>query len=220
MLQVPQLGNFNKKYQCFVCGEIIDSYPLFKQHIIDNHELGREYLLCPCRECQSPVRDLRIHFKSKHPGLKLPSNVQFRCAVWRVFSDDGKKSKTLPCFKDGNYLSEKNGGKLLHYRSSYELEVYQCLEKMSDVNSYRVEPFGIEYFFKGKKKTYYPDLLVHYLDCKASEIWEIKPKRQKSLEQNQCKWDSCKNICLARGWGFEVYDEPRIKLLKERVNNI
>ena len=91
----------DKKFSCFVCYEIFDLYCDFKEHIIKNHEEAREYLICPLKHCQCPVRDLRIHFKAKHPGIILPKTIQMRATVWYDFKDGVRKKKTTG-FKDGS----------------------------------------------------------------------------------------------------------------------
>ncbi len=94
------------------------------------------------------------------------------------------------------------------------MSVYESLERLGDVLKYTVEPFGIEYYFRRKKKQYFPDLLVEFADG-AVELWEIKPQKQTNIAQNKPKWESAKHHCLLRGWKFEVITEQRIEQLKK-----
>jgi len=210
----PQDNN-QRKFCCFVCAEIFNTYPEMRDHIIEGHEEGREYLVCPLKHCGCPVRDLRLHFRTKHPSVKCPQNGQLRATVMYDTKNPNKKRK-LPNFKEGYIISEKNNGKQLHYRSGYELEVYESLEKIGDVLRYEVEPFSVEYFFRAKKKQYFPDLLVEYSDG-AIEIWEIKPANQCKLMQNQSKWNAAKHHCQLRGWSFQVISEDDIMNLKKKA---
>jgi hypothetical protein len=193
---------------------LFDTYEEFKTHIIDTHEESREYITCPLERCKAPVRDLHIHFKSKHPYDKLPKGIQLRASVWRDVKQPNKRRKTFS-FKEGTIISVKNKGKAMHYRSGYELEVYESLEKINEVVSYDVEPFPVEYFWKGRSRNYYPDIIVRFKD--RVEVWEVKPAKQTSNLQNQAKWDAAKFFCETRGWKFVVYTEKEIKILKRQT---
>lgn len=212
MIEFP--NNNQRKFQCFICGIVYKTYDEMRKHVFEAHEEGREYLVCPVKYCGAPVRDLRQHFRSRHPACKCPENGQIRATVMYDVSTPNKRKK-LPNFKEGFIVSDKNHGKKMHYRSGYEKEVYECLEKLQDVTKYDVEPFSVTYYFKGKKKQYFPDLLVEFNDGNV-EIWEIKPSNQTVLEQNQAKWNAAKHYCQLRGWHFDVYTETRIEQLKKR----
>ena len=210
---LPFIANNNKrKFSCFVCGIIFDSPNEFKNHIISTHEEGRVYLICPNKSCGWPCRDLRFQFRNTHPSCKCPEDRQLRATVMYDLKTPGKKKK-IPNFQNGFHISAKTGKKM-HFRSGYEREVYECLDKLGEVLRYEVEPFSIPYFFKGKKKNYYPDLLVEF-SSGAIEIWEIKPSNQTALEQNKAKWDAAKYYCQLRGWSFEPITEQRIGQLKK-----
>lgn len=205
-----EINPSEKLFSCFVCGFCFRKYDEFRQHIINEHEEGREYLICPLTHCQSPIRDLRTHWRAKHTGITMPQSAQMKATVFYDTRQQGKKKK-IPSFKEGFFESVKNNKKL-HYRSSYEEKVYKCLETMGNVIRYDVETFKIPYFFKGKKKTYWPDISVYYADG-AVEIWEIKPASQTALEQNKAKWDAAKYFCSLRGWNFKVLNEQMIQKL-------
>ena len=120
----PMAGS--RKYTCFVCGVSHDTYYEYKEHIINSHEEGREYVKCPLNRCQAPVRDVRMHFKVKHPQDKCPSKGQMRALIWSDHKPQKKKNK--PKFHEGYINSRKNGNQEMHYRSSWERDVYICLE--------------------------------------------------------------------------------------------
>lgn len=128
-----------------------------------------------------------------------------------------KKVKKVPVFKEGFFTSQKNGGAKMHYRSGFEIAVYQALEKMDAVESYEVEPVGIEYHMNGFKR-YWPDLKVKFKDGKT-EVWEIKPANQTDWKINELKWGAAKTYCSHRGWEFRVITENEIKQLKTDAEN-
>ena len=81
-----------RKWQCFVCGKQYKNFETYKEHIIDKHEEGREFIICPT--CGAPVRDIRAHFRAKHPQAnnaeKLPNESN---SLARLFSFWSKKKK-------------------------------------------------------------------------------------------------------------------------------
>lgn len=209
----PNAGT--RKYVCFVCGVPFEGYYEYKDHILATHEEGRDFVKCPLARCQAPVRDVRLHYRVKHPTEKCPKIGQMRALIWSDHKPPSKKTKK-PKFHEGYFTSKKNGDKQMHYRSSWERDVYLCLENLSEVVSYKVESFPVEYYWKGKNKRYFPDLLVAFQDGRF-EVWEIKPSNQKQLDMNKAKWVACEGHCETRGWAFKVIDENEIKQLKMKV---
>jgi hypothetical protein len=220
---MPQTWDFQndktRQWQCFVCGQAYTTFESFKDHIIQNHEEGREFVVCPLARCGAPVRDLRAHFKAKHPTEKQPKAAQMRAIIWKDQSakKDGKDLKVRkPRFRDGYLTSEKNGGKEMHYRSAFECEVYECLEAWDMVRAYDVEPFKVPYFFDGGTHEYNPDLSIQFTDG-TIEVWEIKPAKQTALPRNDAKWNACNAYCKTRGWEFKVITEVGVGKLKKAV---
>ena len=210
-----------RKYQCFVCGRQYMSFSEFKEHILETHDEGREFVICPCEHCGAPVRDMRMHFKVKHPHSPIPKKGMMKALVWKDMSpkkgnSKGKKTKK-PKFREGYYESEKMK-KSLHYRSGYEATIYECLDSWHKVVAFEVEPFEIPYIYKGSGHKYIPDLLVHYKDGKK-EVWEIKPANQTTLEKNTQKWRAAELALEHRGWKFVVVTEVGIDKLKQLVRN-
>ncbi len=208
-------GNSQRKFACFVCGSVFIEYSDMKNHIIESHEEGREYVKCPLTHCGCPVRTLRDHFASRHPSMPIPKNCQLRASVWYDHSGRNKKKKFS--FAEGNFVSEKNGGRSMHYRSGWELKVYELLEEMGEVLSYQVEPFKITYYFKGKPRTYIPDIMVNFADGSKC-IYEIKPANQVSLPQIQAKKNAA-DYCIARGMTYRMITEGVIDKMKQDVKN-
>lgn len=208
---------FEKKYTCFVCGQILEDFDEFKTHIIESHEEGREFVKCPLSHCEAPVRDLRMHFKVKHKNFDFNKiKGQMKAIIWHDFSSKGKKTRK-PKFKQGRYQSTKSG-KVFLYRSGLEKKTFEILDKHEDVMSYDAEPFQIDYIYKGQAHKYIPDILVHFIDGKK-EVWEVKPSDQTDLEINKCKWRAAEEACQVRNWAFQVYTEQRINKLEKQVKN-
>lgn len=203
-----------RKYQCFVCGRLFPEFWEFKDHILQNHEEGREYIICPLERCGAPVRDMRMHFKVKHPSEKMPTKGMMKALVWKDFGS-GRKKTNKPKFRQGWHSSTKMN-RDFYFRSSYEKKVYECLDEDTDVMAYEVEPFEIPYIHKGHAHKYTPDILVHYLNGHKA-LWEIKPANQTMMEQNRDKWDAAEEVCKIRGWEFRTVTEMDIDKLKAKV---
>lgn len=203
-----------RKYTCFVCGVMFEDYVGFKNHIIEEHKEGEDYILCPLKRCRAPIRDLRMHFKAIHPSEKLPKSGPMKAMIWRDVSNR-KAKKRKPSFKEGWYESKKMQTKF-YYRSSYELTVFECLDEWTKVIGYEAEPFKIPYIHKGEQREYTPDIIVTFTDGHR-EVWEIKPSSQTMMEVNTNKWHAANLSCKARGWDFVVMTEKGIGKLKKTV---
>ena len=211
--------NHKRKFQCFVCGQNYYDFEEYKNHIVNNHEEGREFVICPLPRCGAPVRDLRMHYKAKHPTEKsVPKTGQMKAIIWKDQSNkkDGTLRQQKPKFREGYLMSVKNGGKEMHYRSGMECDVYECLESLKEVTGYEVEPFAVQYSFQGEIHHYNPDLKVYFDDGRV-EIWEIKPANQTSLPRNNAKWTACNQYCEQRGYNFMVLTEVGMGKLKQQI---
>lgn len=208
----------SRKYQCFVCGKNYDSYQDYKDHITEAHSEGREYISCP--DCGAPVRDMKLHYKSKHPARVLPKNTQMKVAVWHDFktgkNGQGEKRVTRkPSFRQGTFTSRKCG-RDFEYKSGLECEFFECLEADLDVVRYKYEGMKVPYFFRGEWHNYIPDLKVDFGDG-STEMWEIKPANQTSYEQNKAKWSAANNFCSNLGWTFVVLTEVGLGKFKTKI---
>jgi len=215
---LPFQKDDKRKFQCFICGVMFSEYDKFKTHIIDEHEEGREYVLCPLMRCRAPVRDVRLHFSVKHPSEKLPKKGQMRAIIWKdVNPKTGKMKTRKPKFKQGWYDSSKMN-KSFYYRSKWEETVFECLDTYNEVLTFESEPFAIPYYWDGDTHNYNPDLIVTFFDGRR-ELWEIKPANQTDIPQNRAKWTAAKEACEARGWKFMVMTEIGIEKLKKIVES-
>ena len=203
-----------RKWQCFVCGKTYDAYAEYKDHIITEHDEGREYISCP--SCEAPVRDIKMHFKAKHPQRAMPTGIQFKVGVWHDFKPGGAKKQTRkPKFRSGEFVSDKSGC-LIPYRSGMEEEFYSLLEQDTDVSKFSAEPYKVPYFWQGEWHNYIPDIRVDFIDG-STEIWEVKPANQTAQKQNQAKWASATNWATSHGWTFTVQTEVAIGKLKTKL---
>ena len=198
-----------RKFCCFVCQDTFNDIDLLKDHIVNNHTEGDDYVLCPL--CQHPVRDMQIHYRSKHIGMNMPENIQTRAIIIRDIKSPNKKNN-FSKFKQGNFHSEKNQCDIF-FRSGLELKFLKILEKNPNVRKYKAESLQIEYFFEGSSHNYIPDILVEYTDGKI-ELWEIKPKSQTKWAKNVAKWKAANVYCQKRSWEFIVMTENALKKLK------
>jgi len=198
-----------------VCGKHQNDYQSYKDHIITEHEEGREYISCPA--CQAPVRDLKMHFKCKHPKRIMPKNCQMKATVWHDFAPNGKKKKGRkgPKIQTGYFTSNKMR-KDIYYRSRFENDFYVCLEHDQDVVSYFAEPFKVPYYFNGKWHNYIPDLRINFADD-TTQVWEIKPESQLKLDQNQSKWAAMYNHAENHGWDFIVQTEKGLAKYQMKI---
>jgi hypothetical protein len=150
----------------------------------------------------------------------MPKNAQDRAIIWHDFTTKGKKKTKKPQFQSGDFPSKKNG-RNIHYRSGMEQKVYQCLEEINEVLSYKEEPFKVPYYFVDEKgvgewKSYTPDLRVNFADG-HTEIWEIKPSNQTSLDKNEAKWVAMNDYAKQYAWDFKVVTEIGLNKLKKQV---
>jgi hypothetical protein len=215
-MTLPFDDKSKRKFQCFVCGESFEELNLFREHILEKHEEGREYVICPLARCKIPVRDLRMHFKAIHPSEPMPKAGMMKALIWKDISPKTGKMKTRkPKFREGWYESTKMN-KSLRYRSGYECTVYECLDCRNDIQAFEPEPFEIPYLNGTEMRKYRPDLLVVYTDGRK-ELWEIKPHDQQHLQINKDKWHAAENFCQEQGWDFVVVTEAAIEKLKASV---
>ncbi len=201
-----------------MCGKNYESYEPYKDHILLEHDEGREYIKCP--DCEAPVRDLKLHYAQKHPNRTMPKNVLTRVAVWHDFKTgkEGQQKRTTqrPKFRQGTFVSQKCGGVDFEYKSGMECEFYECLEQDLDVISWVYEPFKVPYFHQGAWHNYKPDIRVNFADG-TTEIWEIKPANQTQFEVNKAKWAAAHNFCENLGWEFVVLTEVGLGKLKVKL---
>lgn len=100
----------------------------------------------------------------------------------------------------GSYASGKTG-KVIHYRSSWELEYAKLLDADDAVSTWVYEPFAITYELNGESKRYLPDFLVSYKDG-TEELVEVKPVELESNAVNHAKRLAALDLCNRNGWRY------------------
>jgi hypothetical protein len=87
---------------------------------------------------------------------------------------DGVWRSGYPTSKKGYCKPSKSLTEYVYFRSSYEAIYCFHLDHNDLVESFRVEPFSIDYVFEGVTRSYTPDFLVNWKDG-SSSVKEIKP---------------------------------------------
>ena len=141
----------------------------------------------------------------------MPKNTKSYKGKYQVINEDKQVGK------------DKN----LTYRSSWELHLFDLLDKHPNIVSWGSEVLSIKYEHPllHKVKSYIPDLFIQYIDAhgkKHTEIVEVKPycqtnprfpKSKYDQEQvviNHAKWKFAQAFCRKNGLGFRVITEKDI----------
>lgn len=113
------------------------------------------------------------------------------------------------------------------YRSGWELKVMMDLDHDPKVARWSSEELIIPYMLQGRRRRYFPDFFVEYVDG-TKELWEVKPlketrppsAKQKSrrrliqeattFEMNKAKWAAASEWCNRRGIKFRVLTEKEL----------
>jgi hypothetical protein len=101
-------------------------------------------------------------------------------------------------------LNTKKGG-TIRYRSNWEKQYVEDLEKDESVISYIFEPLILEYEYD-QKRNYIPDILIIYKDG-SKKLVEIKPSYFLDAEINKCKFSAARKYCEEKDMIFEVWTE-------------
>jgi hypothetical protein len=133
----------------------------------------------------------------------------------------GKYSPKNPSKYKGNPLG-------IVYRSSWELKMFNYMDRNPDVEWWSSEECVVPYKspVDGKYHRYFPDIVFKRTDGKIFMV-EIKPLKQtqepvkrKLTKQyvnevmtysiNQAKWNAASEYCRKKGWEFKVITEKEI----------
>lgn len=208
-----------RKWQCFCCGKNYSAFEEYKEHIVTSHEEGREWI--KCQDCGAPVRDMKMHYKAKHPNRVMPTGIQTKVCVWMDFKPGGGKDKKGQRVKkrvatrQGTFTSVKCG-RDFEYKSGLEESFLNMLEEDIDVENFCYEPFKVPYCWKGDWRNYIPDVRVNFIDG-STQIWEIKPEHEHEYELNKCKWAAAHNFCTNMGWEFIVQSEQILETYRWKI---
>lgn len=143
------------------------------------------------------------------------SNPMKRSEVRKKLSETNSKLVTQKYidgdfnFKGGHFFSQKNG-RMLHYRSSYELIAYRILEQNEKVMKYEVESFHIDYRYGNSFHRYIPDILVTYKNG-VKELIEVMSEWQFGEARKIAKLSRAHSYCVFNEMTFSVWTEKDLE---------
>lgn len=107
----------------------------------------------------------------------------------------------------GRFASRKLGRDVA-YESQLELATFETLENAADVAWYQEQPLKIAYMWEGRRRVYYPDVLVATRSGRCLLI-EVKPVTNMPLSLNRTKATAGRDYAHAQGWGWVTVDRER-----------
>jgi hypothetical protein len=132
-------------------------------------------------------------------------------------------------YKIKNPSKYKGDYRNIYYRSSWELRVFNYMDRNPEVVKWSSEEIVIPYRspIDGKRHRYFPDV---WMKTKNGDVYliEIKPfketiqpkKRSRITKQylyevktwgiNSAKWKSAKEYCADRNWKFKIITEKEL----------
>jgi hypothetical protein len=132
-------------------------------------------------------------------------------------------------YKIKNPEKYKGDHRNIIYRSSWELRVFNYMDRNPDVIKWSSEEIIIPYKspIDGRKHRYFPDV---WMKTKNGDVYliEIKPfketvepkKRSRITKQylyevrtwgiNSAKWDAARDFCADRNWKFKIITEKEL----------
>lgn len=114
-------------------------------------------------------------------------------------------------FASGHFTSQKSG-RVMFYRSSYELKALEILDRDQHVKDFRTEPFSIEYKgLDGLQHRYHPDILVEMIDG-TEKLIEVKPSSLITMKANQLKESAGQKFCEKNNLIFETWSESNLSI--------
>lgn len=109
----------------------------------------------------------------------------------------------------GKFPSKKNM-KMIYWESLLERDYLKTLEFDKNVLIFESQPIEIEFWYFGKKRSYYPDFLVTMKTGKVYLV-EVKPKSKVEDEENKIKAEVGKMYCEEHDWEYKVVTEEEIR---------
>ncbi|WP_329491375.1 hypothetical protein OG618_33535 [Kitasatospora sp. NBC_01246] len=138
-------------------------------------------------------------------GAPQPAPPRGELAALRDTAGEDGRSGSWHCPKLGREVA---------YESETEWRVVQLLSFAPQIAYYQEQPLAIGYDFDGRRRTYYPDLLVATTDGRCVLI-EVKPVYEMATAVNVAKYRAVEALCRARGWGLVATDGWRTRRLLE-----
>lgn len=109
--------------------------------------------------------------------------------------------------------------RLMAFESPHERDYFFVLEFDRDVESYEEQPLAIESIVDGKKRTYYPDVLVYFkpetgrkdLLVEVKSVDELSREKGKDGENLKLKLSACESYSRQHGMDFKVITDDDMK---------
>lgn len=123
-----------------------------------------------------------------------------------------KHRRARSCRAKRGVIATVKGG-IVNYRSSWEMEYALWLDGNPDVASFGHETLIIEYVSNartGRKRRYYPDFVVCYVDGRV-EVVEIKPAKRVHRARVQKKTIAAGEWARVNGVTFRVITEVELR---------
>lgn len=123
-----------------------------------------------------------------------------------------KKRRKTRKYKTGIYVSTKTGAEI-KYRSGWELNFAQYLDKDATVLTYSYESVIVSYITNlrsGRLRKYFPDFFIERTDG-TKLLVEIKPLRFMNRTINKKKWEAALQWCVEHDAEFMVLTECELK---------
>lgn len=105
------------------------------------------------------------------------------------------------------------------FESSLERDLIMLMAWDANIDWFQVQPVRIRYTINGNRRSYTPDLLVHFLQNCGSNV-DRKPilcevKYREELARNwkelKPKFKAASAYAKVQGWSFRIYTEDRIR---------
>jgi hypothetical protein len=192
-------GNYGKNFSGEKSSRYGKTHTEEVRKIISEKVSGKNHRLygkTHTEETKKRMRENSYWRGKKRPDISKSMSIRHNDPEYR------KKISSSGFSNNGIYISNKAGE--VRYRSSWEKEVFESLDCDVSVEKYVVEPFGLEYVYDNKIRTYYPDLLIQYTDG-SQMLVEIKPKDMIQYPIVRAKFRAACAYCKENGIRFKVW---------------
>ncbi|WP_316570421.1 TnsA endonuclease N-terminal domain-containing protein [Neobacillus sp. YIM B06451] len=109
----------------------------------------------------------------------------------------------------GKFPSKKNR-KMIYWESLLERDYIKTLEFDKEVLMFESQPLEIEYFYCGKRRSYFPDFLVTMRTEKVYLV-EVKPIDKVEEEENKIKAEVGRMYSEEKEWEYKIVTEKDIR---------
>lgn len=216
---------------CRICSRLLPVTSLGR-HLKAQHFIGiEEYKLeidhqgqwpkCACG-CSQPVDYNRKNGRFNRMLGNHRGGSRYSSAMRRMWRDMGRNDRRRRLRKigdslirrmktgtvrwsTGTYTSTKTG-RTIEFQSSWELRHLVDLDSDPSVVTFDYEPMSLSYFYQRRKRNYWPDFKVRYVDGRT-EFHEVGPRQLKlGKGQQGAKTRALITFCQENGFGCRIID--------------